>query len=366
MKDNKHNKINKNRESNKLVFAAINPVYATNIINNTENEIRNQDFVEFGTHNEYPNYIYELFNQCSTLHSIILGTNDFIMGNKIINYTGIMTDNELENLIYDIGFDMMLYGGSYIEVLRNAFGRVAKLNVLNFRNVRSNKDNTIFYYSPDFSDKKSYGRCKCKKYEKYDPENKNQVQSIFLIKNDRRRTYPTPVWSPATIAAEIERNINEYHLNNLANGFAAFHVINFNNGVPDDEIKQQIEKDFNEKFCGTQNAGRLMLSWNNDKEHNVTIDTLDIKDYGEQYSSLEKRAKSEIFIAFRATPILFGLPLENDGFNNQEYSAAFKLYNKTVVEPIQKTIIRVLEDILEKNTAVEIEPFKINFDESTE
>lgn len=352
-------------KNNKLQFAAINPYIVSNIINDTESEIRSQDFIEFGTRNEYPNYIYDLYDECATLHSIILGTKDYIMGSKIVNNTNIMSDNELENFVEDIAFDIMLYGGSYIEVLRNAFGKIAKLNVLNFRNVRSNKDNTKFYYSVDFSNKKSYGRCKCKTYECYDPNNKKQLQSIYLIKNDRRRTYPTPSWCAAVKAAEIERSINDYHLNNLANGFATFHVINFNNGVPEDEIKREIEKDFNEKFCGTQNAGRIMLSWNNDKDHNVTIDSLDIKDYGDQYDSLQKRSKSELFVAFRATPILFGLPLDNDGFNNQEYNAAFKLYNKTVVKPIQNTIIRTLENILGENNVMTIEPFKINFDETS-
>ena len=355
--------MNETEKNTNFKFAAIDPFITSNIINNNETELRRQDFVEFGTNNEYPNYIYELFNECATLHSIILGTNDFIMGDKIINNTGMMSDNELEAFVFDVGLDMMLYGGAYIEVLRNAFGGIAKLNVLNFRNVRSNKDNTKFYYSKDFSDKKSYGRCKCIIYDKFDPEDKKQVQSIYLIKNDRRRTYPTPVWCAATIAAEIERNINEYHLNNLANGFSTFHVVNFNNGVPEDEMKREIEEKFNEKFCGTENAGRLMLSWNNDKEHAVTIDALDVKDYGEQYSSLAKRSKNELFVAFRATPILFGLPQDNIGFNNQEYSAAFKLYNKTVVGPVQKTIIRTLENILEKDNVIEIVPFKINFDE---
>ena len=138
--------------------------------------------------------------------------------------------------------------------------------------------------------------------------------------------------------------------------------MNFNNGVPEDEIKEEIEKAFNEKFCGTQNAGRFMLSWNDDKDHAVNIESLDMNNFGEQYTALAERAREELFIAFRATPNLFGLPTQTTGFNQQEYDAAFKLYNKTIVKPIQKTIIRTLEDITGIENCVEIEQFKIDFD----
>ena len=70
----------------------------------------------------------------------------------------------------------------------------------------------------------------------------------------------------------------------------------------------------------------------------------------------------ELFIAFRATPNLFGLPTQTTGFNQQEYDGAFKLYNKAIVMPIQKTIIRTLEDIIGVENCVEIEQFKIDFD----
>lgn len=296
------------------------------------------------------------------MHSIILGTTDFVMGDEIMNNVTWMNDNEVKRIIFEIAQDILIYGGSYIEVLRNTFGKIAKLNVLNFRNVRSNKDNTKFYYSKDFSDNKSWGRCKCNVYDAYDPDDPTQMQSIYLIKNDRRRTYPVPIWCASVIAAEIEIHINEFHLNNINNGFNTFHIVNFNNGIPDDEMKEEIEEKFNEKFTGVENAGRVMLAWNNDKEHAVEISSLELKNYGEQYSTLAERSKNELFVAFRATPILFGLPQNNIGFNVQEYSSAFKLFNKTVVQPIQQIIIQSLENILGISEPITINEFKIDFD----
>lgn len=345
-------------------MAAIDPYIQTNIISPTETELRHQNFVEFGDRNEYPNYIYSLFTNCATLHSIIMGTADFVCGESIESAIPSMTNNEMEDFVRDLSLDLLIYGGAYIEVLRNRFGKVIKVNTLNFRNVRTNADNTKFYYSKGFGDSKSYGRCKCQVYDKFDPEDETQAAGIYYIKNIKHQVYPSPLWSASVIAAEIEKNINQYHLNNLSNGFTAYTIVGFNNGVPEDEIKEEIERNFNEKFSGTRNAGRIMLSWSDDKEHAATIDTLDLKDYGEQYKTLADRSRNELFVAFKCTPNIFGLPTETTGFNEQEYAGAFKLYEKFMIKPIQKNIIRALENIFIIGNPITIEPFKINFEEA--
>lgn len=349
--------------SDKVKLAAIDPYITTNIISPEEKELRYQDFVEFGDKNEYPNYVYDLYLNCATLHSIITGTNDYVCGDEVKSNIPVIDDFEAEELVNEISLNILIYGGAYIEVLRNKFGHIVKLNVLNYRNVRSNKDNTKFYYSKGFSEKKTYGRCKCQVYPAFERDNNRQMQSIFMIKNIRTQVYPAPYWCASIMAAEIEKNINRFHLNNLENGFTSTAVINFNNGVPTDEVKKEIEKMINEKFSGSENAGRIMISFNDDKDHSVDISTLDLKDYGEQYRTLAERSRNELFVAFRANENLFGINKENIGFNSQEFSSSFKLYNKTVVQPIQKKIIRMIDYIFNSDGGIEIIPFHIEFEE---
>ena len=83
---------------------------------------------------------------------------------------------------------------------------------------------------------------------------------------------------------------------------------------------------------------------------------LETEDAGEKYKSLIERTKSELFTAFRAIPNLFGLPTAT-GFSNEEYEQAFKLYNRTVVRPIQNIFIRVIKTITGKD--VVITPFTL-------
>ena len=255
----------------------------------------------------------------------------------------------------NIARDYFKYGGFAIQVVRNLSGQVGSLYYIPLEKLRSDEKNEWFYYSKDWS--KSYGRVKTLKYPKFDP-NSQDPTSIYFYNNNKSNTYPTPKWSAAVVACEIERNVNEYHLNGILNGFSANYLISLNNGVPNDQQKLEIEEDINEKFSGAGNGGRIVIAFNDDKEHSAELNKLETEDVGEKYKSLIERTKSEIFCAFRATPNLFGIPTETTGFNEQEYASAFKLYNRTTIRPAQKIIARAINFITGKE--ISITPFSID------
>ena len=272
-----------------------------------------------------------------------------------------MTDEEMSDLVHDIAFSYMVYGGFALNILRNKFGQIARIDCLDFRNVRSNKDNTILYYSEDF-ETKSYGRGK---YVAYPCFNKDDVQiasSILYYTGVNYQTYPQPIYGGAIKACELEKDINLFHLNSIENGFMTSALISLNNGVPNDEQKMEIEKNFNEKFSGFENAGRIVIAYNDDKEHSAEIQKIETEDYTGRYETLSKRTTTEIFTAFRATPSLFGIPTENNGFSAEQYEQQYALFYKTVISPIQKKIVRVLNSIFNYEIdCLTIVPFNIDF-----
>jgi len=73
---------------------------------------------------------------------------------------------------------------------------------------------------------------------------------------------------------------------------------------------------------------------------------------------LQKYSRQQLFTSFRANPNLFGIPTENLGFSSEEYESAFTLYNKTQIQPIQKTIISSFERIYGEGV-IEIKPFTL-------
>jgi hypothetical protein len=74
----------------------------------------------------------------------------------------------------------------------------------------------------------------------------------------------------------------------------------------------------------------------------------------------------KLFTAFRATPVLFGIVTKSNGFSTTEYSDSFKLFNKTVVSPIQDAIIDCFDKIFGVTDSVVIAPFTITFDTNKE
>lgn len=341
----------------KFVFRAIDPYVDVNITLPTESDSK-KGFITWGDNNDYPQYLDSLYKCVATLHSIIEGTVDFVCGEGVEMNGVINTKMEtIDDLIRSVSRDYLKYGGFAINCVKTRDGGYA-LYYVPFERLRSNEDNTEFYYSKDWS--KSYGRVKYTTYPTLNPVyDESANSSIFYYSNNRTNTYPAPIWAAAVVAAEIEKKVNDYHLNSITNGFSASYLVSLNNGIPDEEQADEIEEHIIEKFTGSGNGGRLVLNFANDKEHSAELTKLDTEDAGEKYKSLVERSKSEIFTAFRALPQLFGINL-NTGFSTQEYEEAFRLYNRTAVKPIQNAICDVLDKLL--GYKVTIKPFTFGGD----
>ncbi len=58
--------------------------------------------------------------------------------------------------------------------------------------------------------------------------------------------------------------VANFHNNNLRNNFWGGYLINFNNGIPTPEEQGDIERQIKRKFSGTDNAGRFVVTFNDD------------------------------------------------------------------------------------------------------
>ena len=78
--------------------------------------------------------------------------------------------------------------------------------------------------------------------------------------------------------AELEEEVANYHINNIQNGLSPSMLINFNNGVPSEEERRQIEMQIANKFSGTNNAGKFILAFNDNAESKATLETVQLSD----------------------------------------------------------------------------------------
>lgn len=348
-----------------LAFAAIDKELVTSIPSGIEKEQNGKQYLAWGEDNQYPEYLYGLFNSVSTLRTIIEGTADFVAGNGVrCNVTGFEKEVNKEGLtafelVRLLSRDWSIYGGFAFQVIRNKVGKVAELYYIDFRYLRTDKKRNVFWYSEEYA--KKYARSsKTVVYPKFIPEATGIPASIVYVTNEGSRTYPVPKYCGAIKACEIERHIDEFHLSALENGFGASYIINFLNGIPSDEQKAEIEKNMVEKFAGASNAGRMMLNFANSKDNATTVERLDITDFSEKYKAAADRSREQIFCSFRAVPAIFGLMTESKGFAEEEFQQAFRLYNRTAVRPIQILISDCLDKVFGMSGSLTIDPFSID------
>lgn len=357
-------------------FAAIDPYVDNKMILPVERFVSGKDLVEWGNRNSYPDYLLDLYNNVPTLRSIINGNIDFITGDDVSirpltdNLPNGQMNNRGDNIreqIKDIAKDYEIYGGFALQIIRNLIGMVAEVYYIDMRYLRTNKEGNVFYYCEDWSKsgKKDVivypAFMPNLKWDTLDDEQRNRnASSILYVKNVHTQVYPAPLYAASIKACEIERLIDDFHINSLQNQFVSSAIINFNNGDPGDEMKKEIEDAINEKFAGAANGGRIMLSFNKNKESATDIVEFEVKDFGERYKALSEHSRQQIFTAFRANPNLFGIPTEGNGFANEQYAESFKLYNRTQIQPVQRLIADTYDKIYGTKGVLTIVPFSMD------
>lgn len=360
-------------------FAAIDSYLETNIVSPVEKVLAGRDMVEWGTRNAYPDYLLDLYNNVPTLRSIINGNIDYVAGNDVTimplqeeftNQEMNRRGDTIREQVKDIAKDFEIYGGFALQVIRNLAGEVAEVYYIDMRYLRTNKEGDVFYYSEKWgkssrTDMVVYPAFLPKiEWDKLSDEERNRhASSILFVKNVHTQVYPAPLYAASVKACEIERLIDEFHLSDINNHFVSSAIINFNNGDPGQEIKSEIERGFNEKFCGASNGGRVAFSWNPNKESATDIVEFKMEDFGERYKALSQHSRIQIFTSFRAIPLLFGLTSEaNTGFSTEEFEQSFKLYNRTQIQPIQRMICDAYDKIYGQRGVLTIIPFSLGGD----
>lgn len=161
--------------------------------------------------------------------------------------------------------------------------------------------------------------------------------------------YSLPKWFSAIQWAELEEEIVNYHLNGVQNSFAPSMFISMNNGIPQSEDEaDEIVQRMMDRYQGSSEAGRVIVSFNTDKEHESTITPVALSDLPEQYQFLSEESAFKILTAHSITsPLLVGIPPKGTGFssNAEELKVGSILLETNVINPKRITIIEAFEQI---------------------
>jgi hypothetical protein len=313
-------------------------------------------WVPFGVHGHD-----DFFNAVSVAHSTsttnaacVEGIADLIFGKGI--YSKDVDKNDIiQKLIPQeenkrVAFDLKLFGnGAYQVYWNDEHTKVIKFYHVPIQYLRAEKlfDNPKienYYYCTDWSDQRKI-RDK-KKIPAFGTS--TEKMEILYIKNYSPNLYyySLPDWVSALQFSFVEAELSNLHINNIENGFLPTLMLNMNNGIPAPEERETIENLLYSKFTGTNNAGRFVLTFNDDPTLKPTIDVIQIENLHEKYQYVADYAQDRILVAHRITsPLLFGIRTANNGFSSQaeEMKTAFSILQTMTIQPFQNLILNQLD-----------------------
>jgi len=324
-----------------------------------ENEDR-KGWVNYGEGNSFPQYLIELYNE-SPIHGALVNSISYMIAGREITASTTQAVNEIKRLSIDkivnaTALDLKLHGGFYWEVIWSMDrSTIAQVNHLPFENCRlacSDEDDSItgVWYSRDWSDMR-----KKKNIPNYIPmfneEHKDALPKQVLFVHHMMvgsEYYPKPDYVGAINEIEKMRQLSEYQVNLILNGFFPSLIASFNNGIPSLEEQHMIKNQLTASIQGAENAGKVLTFFNEERDRGVEFTPFPVSDMDKQFTTLVDQAVESILVSHRVTsPLLFGVRDGGGlGSNTDEMKTALRIFSRQVIDPFQRLITDATETLL--------------------
>jgi hypothetical protein len=346
---------------------------------------KNKDYVNYGEDNNYPQYLVNLFNRSAKHNAILTAKQKYTYGRGLKIKEGLVTEQAikaqaflvrpntfetLSDIFNKTVLDKRLYGGYALQIVWSKLsGKVAQVYHMDFAKIRSNVDNTSFYYSDDWADY----RPKVTEFDAFNPEKREGVQILYYREyRPNLNTYPLPDYIGAIPYIESDVEVANFHRANLQNNFFFGGILNFNNGIPTDEEQRALVRRINNKHGSTDNAGRWIINFSDGSDKAPNVISLQPSELDKQFDILNDTIQQEIFVAHRVTsPIFMGIRVEGTLGSRNEMVDAFKLFEQNEIKPDQQHFEELFNYIIGLNGINQpyevqpLEPFSPEFTEQT-
>ena len=316
-------------------------------------------YTTFGANNTWYSYLEDCYNGSVTNRSVINSIALMIYGKGLTTIDDVNINlvkelfkpNDLRMAIIDFKkLGQCSFQIGYNKE-RTKIVKVEYFPVFTLAKGKMDKDGNVkyFHYSKDW--KEGAYNIETKKISAFGTS-KTGPEILYIQNYSGAMMYYSNVdYHSALAYCKIEEELANYHLNNISNAFAPSTFISFNNGVPTPKEQREIEQKILNKWGGTSNAGKIMVSFSDTSDNAPTINTHQISDAHSQYQFISDEAESKIFVGHRVTsPMLLGIK-NNTGLGNNadELITAFQLFNATVIRPFQDIILDGLNQVMKFN-----------------
>ena len=329
-------------------------------------ETKNKEWIEFGSDNNFFNFLIDKANGSATNSACINSISQMIYGKGLSATDSARRPEQYARMISlfkkddlrKFAYDLKLSGQCAIQVIysrdKKTIEKVEHLPIETLRAEKCGADDKqvqAYYYFPKWEDIKPSD--KPLRIPAFGVSDTPKPIEILYVKPYEAGMYyySTPDYIGGIQYCELEIEVSNYHINNVRNGLSPSMMINFNNGVPDEETQVLTENKIKQKYQGTSRAGTPIIAFNDNKESAATIEAIQLSDAHNQYQFISDEAQGKILISHRiVSPMLLGIK-DNSGFGNnaEELKDSSILMNNMVIAPFQDLLIDAFDKILSFN-----------------
>ncbi len=342
-------------------------------------ERRGVGYIEFGDKNDYPTYLLSMYNKSAKHNAIVRGKVNYITGNgwasKEVDPNAelfIKSPNAYESLAdltRKVSIDIEVFGGAYLEVIWSKVGGLlTEVCHLDYTKIRSNKDNTQFWYKNDWTDRKEEPKI----IPAYNTQNRVGKQ-ILYIKEYRPGldTYSLPGYIGAINYIESDIEVSKHVLGNAQTGFSASKLITLPNGEPSPDEKRNIERRFTERFSGSDGK-KFILSFVQDAARKPVVEDLGASDLTkEDFGRVDEMIQQNIFAGHQITsPDLFGISTPGSLGSRSQIRDSYEVFKNTYVNDKQQFVESIFNQLAKQRGVTSelyikpVEPISYEFSEA--
>ena len=311
-----------------------------------------QDLVWWGKDNLIPQWLNYLYYTSAVHQGIINGKVNFVVGG------GLEGNEELvkmfDPILKYISADIEISNSAYVKAIFDPSGQIiGKVKHIPFEWVRVTKsgkyqvseDWTNSQFKPityvsinDRTDEmvciipfKEHGR-----QYKLDP-NKRKVSLNY---------YPQIPYSGSIKSIMTDIEIKNYEFSEVVNNFSLGTVLSLNNGAsPNEEDRNKVKDYIIDSATGSDNAGGVMVVFNNGKDTEPTVLHLNGNQLHERYLSLGESVQNNILKGHGVVSgELFGFTRDGN-FNQSNLDIAFHLMNQTYFKMRRNQILSIIDAV---------------------
>ncbi len=317
-------------------------------------EQKSKGFISYGENNDFPQSLLEFYMRAPKHGAIVRTKARFVSGDecviegseeaqKVLDYVN--PYEGLHELKSKLALDFEIFNGLCFEVHYNRVGQISAMYHVDFSKVRT-LDHKSYQYVEDWA---KYKAEDVKHYPAFNPVTAEPYSIQLYYAREYQAglgVYPLPPYQHALQYVEIEVEIANFHNNNIRNGFSNGTLVQLFKGQPSPEQARIFERKFKERTVGTDNAGGVLIQFNENNEQPATINHLQPSNMDEQFLMLNETVQSEIVIAHAIPPVLAGLKTEGALGQRNELIEAYEIFHKQYVNHRQRKIDYCLQSVL--------------------